>query len=187
MNELPAKPEPPVCPKCGRLLADCERVSFARWAGQEWCLRCIVTFGKDAVMKTAIALLIVALAPLSLFAQTRIPAGSVLYVEPTDFGRAVAGAILKKQVPVSVTTDKTKAAYFLDTSTLAEKEGTGERVAKVLVLGGWAGSGKSRDSSVTVTNADGLIVFAYNTKKANFQSAAEGIAKHLKEHIAGKK
>jgi hypothetical protein len=30
------------------------------------------------------------------------------------------------------------------------------------------------------------VVFSYNVKKGNFQSAAEAFAKHLKDHIAGK-
>ena len=58
-----------------------------------------------------------------------------------------------------------------------------ERVAKVLVLGWGAGSGKSRETSIVVTDTNGTVLFAYNTNKGNFQSAAEGVAKNLKNHI----
>ncbi|HWW86287.1 MAG TPA: hypothetical protein VNZ26_21980 [Vicinamibacterales bacterium] len=117
-------------------------------------------------------------------AQTaHIPPGAILYIESTDFGKALSAAILKKNVPVRITTDREKASYFLESVSAAKTEQTGERIAKVIVLGMWAGSGKSFDASVTITDVDGSVVFAYNSKKSNFQSAAEGVAKNLKQHI----
>jgi hypothetical protein len=86
-------------------------------------------------------------------------------------------------VPVRITTDREKASYFLESVSEAKTEKTGERVAKVIMLGVWAGSGKSFDASVSITDKDGAVVFAYNSKKSNFQSAAEGVAKNLKQHI----
>lgn len=120
----------------------------------------------------------------SLSAQTaHIPAGAFLYVEPTDFGQALSAAILKKRVPVQITTDREKASYFLASASEAKTEGQGERIAKVVMLGAWAGSGKSFNASVSITNVEGTVLFAYNSKKSNFQSAAEGVAKNLKNHI----
>lgn len=112
-----------------------------------------------------------------------LPSQAALYIEPSEMGAAIAAALIKKQVPVYVTTDKEKATHVLTATTAAQKEGTGERVAKVLILGAWAGSGKSRDTSVTVVDAAGNLVFAYTTRKADMQSAAEGVAKHIKNHI----
>lgn len=138
--------------------------------------------------RTATFVLIAALASAaSLQAQNgRIPADAMLYIEATDFGHALSAAILKKKVPVRLTTDKEKATYFLSSTSEAKQEKTGERVAKVLVFGAFAGSGKSFDASVSVTDVEGAVVFAYSSKKGNFQSAAEGVAKHLKQHVEGK-
>jgi hypothetical protein len=139
------------------------------------------------IRSTIFALTFIFIGAISINAQAaRIPPGVVLYVEPTDFGQALSAAILKKQVPVRVTTDREKATYFLTSTTQAKTEGQGERIAKVLVLGAWAGNGKSRDSSVSITDANGVVAFAYNTRKSNFQSAAEGVAKNLKNHIENK-
>jgi hypothetical protein len=141
------------------------------------------------MMRALLSSVVVCLAiVVSLNAQTaHIPAGAMVYVEPTDFGQALSAAILKKQVPVRITTDRDKAAYFLTSTSEAKTEKTGERIAKVVMLGVFAGSGKSFDASVTVTDVEGTVLFAYSTKKGNFQSAAEGVAKNLKNHIAGKR
>jgi hypothetical protein len=141
-----------------------------------------------SIMRALVLSLVVCLAVVgSLSAQTaHIAKGAFLYIEPTDFGKALSAAILKKQVPVRITTDREKASYFLTSVSEAKKEGSGERVAKVLVLGAFAGSGKTFDASVTVTDAEGSVLFAYSSKKGNFQSAAEGVAKNLKKHIENK-
>ena len=123
---------------------------------------------------------------LAVAQPQRVPTGAVLFIESPDMGTAITAALIKKQVPVSVTTDREKATHILTAQTAAQKEGTGERVAKVLMFGGLAGSGKSRDTSITVADAAGSIVFAYNTRKADLQSAAEGVAKHLKNNIDSK-
>ena len=125
------------------------------------------------------------LANVVMAQSPRIERGAVLYVEPTQFGQALSAALIKKEVPVRVTTDRAKADYFLLETHEAKTEGQGERVAKVLVMGAWAGSGKSFEASVSVTDKDGIVLFAQNMKKGNFQSAAEGIAKHIKSYING--
>jgi hypothetical protein len=134
--------------------------------------------------RTFLTVAALAIFPVLLGAQTgKIPTGSVIFVAPGDFSTEISAAIMKKKVPVSLTTVQEKADYVLTAKTDAQKEGTGERVAKVLVLGGFAGSGKSRDTSVTLTSKDGIVVWAYQTNKAKAQSAAEGVAKHLKDTI----
>ncbi len=117
-----------------------------------------------------------------------IPRGATVYIVPGEFSAAISAAMIKKGVPVTVTLDELTAEYRLTAETEAKREGTGERVAKVLMLGAFAGSGQSRDTSVIVTRvADNAMVWAYNTRKPNAQSAAEGVAKHFKNHISGKR
>jgi len=98
------------------------------------------------------------------------------------FRQALSAALLKKQVPVRVTTDRKKATHILLETHEAKQEGQGERIAKVMVLGGFAGSAKTFEATLFLTDRDG-IVFAHNMKKSNFHSAAEGIAQHLKNHV----
>jgi hypothetical protein len=135
-------------------------------------------------MKKRLALALIVFSTASMSAQAKhIPQDATIYIEATDFGKALSAAILKKHVPALITTDRQKASYFLESVSEAKTEGTGERITKVIVLGMWAGSGKTFDATVTITDADGSVVFAYNSKKSNFQSAAEGVAKNLKKHI----
>jgi hypothetical protein len=91
--------------------------------------------------------------------------------------------MVKKKVPLIVTTNREKASLFLEETSKADKEGTGERVAKVLAFGAFAGSGKSYEASVTLTNGDGLLLWAHNSKKGDIRRAAEDVAERLEEHI----
>lgn len=117
-------------------------------------------------------------------AQTpTITPNSLVYVEDSEFGQALSAGMLKKKVPLLVTTNREKATFYLEETSKASQEGTGERVAKVLVLGAFAGSGKSYEASVTLTNADGIVLWAHNAKKSDVRRAAEDIAERLEEHM----
>ena len=122
--------------------------------------------------------------PESVSAPTRIPAGAKLFIEPSEFGMALAAAILKKNVPVVSMTDSAKSDFFVQTASNERIEKGGERIAKALVFGSWMGSGRHFSATVTITNRDGAIVFAHNSKKENFQDAAQNISGKLKQHIA---
>jgi len=117
-------------------------------------------------------------------APDHIRPGDKLYIPSDDFGLALSAAILKKKVQVAVVTDSTKADFFLRSTSKSTKEGGAERVAKVLAFGFGAGSGTHFDAAVTIANRDGVVVFAHNSKKDNFQSAAQNVAGKLKSHIA---
>lgn len=119
-------------------------------------------------------------------APTKLTADARVYVEPTEFGMALAAAFLKKKTPVVAVQDRSKADFFLDTVSNATKEGGGERFAKIMAFGAFAGSGRRFEASVTIANADSIIVFAHNVKKENFQSAAENVANELKKFLAKK-
>ena len=94
--------------------------------------------------------------------------------------------VVKKKVPVVVTTKKEEADFIVSATSSEKKEGSAERVTKILAFGAFAGSGKEFNASVMVTNPAGDLAFAYNVKKGNFQSAAEAFAKNLGNHIKGK-
>jgi hypothetical protein len=115
--------------------------------------------------------------------STRIEPNAMLYVEASDFGQALQAALVKKKVPLLVTTNRETASLFLEETSKAEKEGTGERVAKVIAFGAFAGSGRSYEASVTLTNTDGLLLWAHNSKKADIRRAAEDVAERLGEHM----
>ena len=119
-------------------------------------------------------------------APTRIKPGDMVYIQPGDFGMALTAAILKKKVPVSVVDDSTKADFNIQTTSSETHEKTGVRIVKILALGAGAGSGNHFDATVTAKNRDGVVIFAYNSRKENFQSAAQNVAKNLKKHIDGK-
>ena len=136
-------------------------------------------------MRTLFVCLAILMIVSRSFAQTpaRIEYNAVVFVEDSDFGQALSAAMLKKKVPLLVSTNREKATFYLEETSKADKEGTGERVAKVLALGVFAGSGKSYEASVRMTNADGLVLWAHNSKKPDVRRAAEDVAERLEEHM----
>ncbi len=65
-------------------------------------------------------------------APTRIEQNAVIFIEESDFGQAISAAILKKKVPVLVTTSRDKATFFLEEVSKLEKDSAAERVAEIL-------------------------------------------------------
>jgi hypothetical protein len=127
--------------------------------------------------------LVLSVTPIVFAQSNTLKPNDVIYIEDSDFGQAMSGAIMKKKVPVLVTTARDKASFFLEESSKATKEGTGERVAKVLAFGAFAGSGKTYEASVRLTNTEGIVLFAHNSKKENIRSAAEDVANKLKDYL----
>ena len=134
-------------------------------------------------LTTALVLSVFAHGALLAQAPTIAP-GTRLFIEKSDFGMALAAALLDKKVPVTVVTDPATAAFLITTTSSATKEGQGERVAKVLALGVFAGGGKSFEATVSLATPSGEVVFANNVKKGSMKSAAEHVANKLKDHIA---
>jgi hypothetical protein len=129
------------------------------------------------------AVLLVSIIATDAQTSTKIEPNSIVFVEASAFGQALQAAIVKKKVPLLVTTNREKASLFLEETSKADKEGTGERVAKVIAFGVFAGSGKSYEASVTLTNTDGLLLWAHNSKKSDIRRAAEDVAERLEEHL----
>jgi hypothetical protein len=97
-----------------------------------------------------------------------------------DFGSAIAGALLKKQVPVLVVTDRAKAGWTITSVSSQREDTTGTKIAK-LAFGGGGGFTKFEGTIQVVDNETSGVLYAYNVKKGNFQSAAEAFAKHFKD------
>jgi hypothetical protein len=136
-------------------------------------------------VKKYIALLLLACS-LGTMAQSRhIEKNATVYIEPMGgFETYLAAAILKKNVPLSVTDDKAKADYIITSTSHTEKAGW----AKTVFISGAPQS----DASISVKDAKtGILEYAYSVDKFNArhadQSTAEACAKHLKGFIEKEK
>ena len=131
----------------------------------------------------------------------RVPRGARLFIEGDetvdasnsknrasfgDFTVAIAAALTKKKVPVVVVMDPAHADFLVRHTSSAKEDSTGTKIAKMAILGSLAGTSRFDASMMVIDKASTGVVFSYNVKKGNFQSAAESFAKHLNDHIAGK-
>jgi hypothetical protein len=96
-----------------------------------------------------------------------------------DFGTALSAALIKKEVPVIVVTDKSKSKWTIQSESSQKEDSTGTKVAKLL-LGGGGNFTQFQGTIRVIDNETSAILYAYNVKKDNFQSAAEAFAKHFK-------
>ncbi|MET0555557.1 MAG: hypothetical protein ABW221_21125 [Vicinamibacteria bacterium] len=101
----------------------------------------------------------------------------------TDFGIALRGALIKKEVPVKVVTDPAKAAFTIRSTSSHREDSTGTKIAKIAFFGGGS-FGQFQGSVEVIDNDSSAVAFAYNVKKGNYQSAAEAFAKHYKNYLA---
>ena len=115
-----------------------------------------------------------------------IERSSRIYIAPIEggFDTFLAAAIIKKQVPVTVVTDRTKADYEITGIASTERAGW----AKMLFMG--VDNSNDMASIKVVYLKSSEVVYGYAVRKGNSyrgkQSAAEACAKHLKEKIEGK-
>lgn len=115
-----------------------------------------------------------------------IERSSRIYIAPIEggFDTFLAAAIIKKQVPVVVVTDRTKADYEITGIASTEKAGW----AKMLFMG--VDNSNDMASIKVVELKSSEVVYGYAVHKGNSargkQSAAEACAKHLKGKIEGK-
>jgi hypothetical protein len=120
---------------------------------------------------------------LATMNNARIPTGSKIYVAPMEggFDNFVIAGFQKKQVPLVVVADPSKADYEI--SGIAESEKAGW--AKMFFMG----SQQSREqASVKIVDIkSGAVIFGYSVNKGNSykgkQSAGEACAKHIKEIV----
>ena len=100
-----------------------------------------------------------------------------------DFGLAISAALIKKDVPVLVVTDQAKSQATIRSLSTMKEQTTG----RAIVSGIFGGGGdKFEGTFQVIDNETTAILFAYNVKKNNFQSAAEAFAKHFKNDFLNK-
>jgi hypothetical protein len=96
-----------------------------------------------------------------------------------DFGSALSAALMKKEVPVTVVTDQSKAQWIIKSASSQKEDGTGTKIAKLALMG--SSNFTQFEGTIQVVNIESsAVLYAYNVKKGNFQSAAEAFAKHFK-------
>lgn len=118
-----------------------------------------------------------------MLSSSKIKSGARIFISPMEggFENFIAAGFQKKQVPLVIVIDRSKADYEMSGISSSEKAGW----AKMLFLG----SQQSREeASIKVSDLKtGTVVFAYSVNKGNSykgrQSAGEACAKHLKEVI----
>ena len=103
-----------------------------------------------------------------------------------DFGSAISAALVKKEVPVTVVTDLSKAQWTVKAVSSQKEDSTGTKVAKLIFTGG-GGFTKFEGTIQVIDRESSAILYAYNVKKGNFQSAAEAFAKHFKNDFLAKR
>jgi TolB-like protein len=127
------------------------------------------------------------LSSVASFAQVVRPA---VYVAPQNgFETYLAAAISKKNVPVDVVTDETKATYTLKAAPVEIKtESTGGKIARCLFASCVGIEDKGSVSVQLIEASSSKMVWAYSVNKQKAgdkdeQSMAEAVAKHLKEFV----
>jgi len=135
-------------------------------------------------------LLLVLAASLSCFGQQ---ARTTVYIEPQQgFETYIAAAISKKNVPVDVVTDQTKADYALKAAPVQIKsESTGGKVARCLFASCVGIEDKGNVSVQFIDTSSSKMLWAYSVNKQkggskNEQAMAEAIDKHLKDFVESK-
>ncbi len=166
-------------------------VSFAPEAGpRESC--CANTGVKTMRKPLEVSVIVFALflSSVASFAQVARPA---VYVEPQNgFETYLAAAISKKNVPVDVVTDQTKATYTLKAAPVEIKsESTGEKVTRCLFASCAGIEDKGSVSVQLIEASSSKMVWAYAVNKQRIgakdeQAMAEAVAKHLKEFVEHK-
>lgn len=111
---------------------------------------------------------------------------TVFIAAESGFQNALTAAMLKKHVPITVTTDEDKADYVLQAAPVDSKEESGAgKVARCLFMDCIGINGFSEVSVKLLKKQDSAVVWAYQVRKGNsgplgVQSLSEAIAKHLK-------
>ena len=141
-------------------------------------------------MKTVGLLCTLLLCSVASLAQLARP---TVYIEPQNgFETYLAAAISKKNVPVDVVEDKSKASYVLKSTPIEIKtESTGGKIARCLFASCVGIEDKGNVSVQLIDSSSSKMLWAYSVNKQrggskNQQSMAEAVAKHLKGFIEHK-
>ena len=86
-----------------------------------------------------------------------------------------------------VVTDESQSDWTIQSVWSQKEDSTGTKVSKILAFGAFAGSFTKFEGTIRVVdNKTSAVIYAYNIKKDNFQSAAEAFAKHFKNDYLNK-
>jgi len=114
-------------------------------------------------------------------------ASPIVYIQAEGgFQTALAAAMLKKHVPITVTTDESKSDYILKAAPVDSKNESGAgKIARCMFLDCIGMNGNSEVSVELLQRQNSTVVWAYQVRKGNsgplgVQSLSEAIAKHLK-------
>jgi hypothetical protein len=135
-----------------------------------------------ALVGTALAVCSLSVGNVS--AQTTEP--TIFIAAESGFQTALTAAMLKKHVPLTVTTDQKKAMYILQAAAVDSKDESGAgKVARCMFLDCIGVNGYSEVSVQLLKREDSTVIWAYQVRKGNsgplgVQSLSEAIAKHLK-------
>ena len=137
-----------------------------------------------------LGILLVLFASSVSFAQLSRP---TVYLEPQQgFETYLAAAFAKKNVPVDVVTDETKATYVLKSAPIETKqESTGSKVTRCLFAYCAGIEDRANVSVQLIETTSTKMLWAYSVNKQrggskNQQSMAEAVAKHFKEFLEKK-
>jgi TolB-like protein len=137
-----------------------------------------------------LAILLVLFGSSLSFAQLSRPS---VYLEPQQgFETYLAAAFAKKNVPVDVVMDETKATYVLKSAPVEIKqESTGGKIARCLFASCVGIEDKGNVSVQLIEASSTKMLWAYSVNKQrggskNQQSMAEAVAKHFKEFLEKK-
>jgi hypothetical protein len=93
------------------------------------------------------------------------PKNSENKAKQIDFGSALAAALVKKKVPVTVVIDQAKAQWIIKSFSSQREDSTGTKVAK-LAFGGWGGGFTKFEGTIQVVDLESsAVLYAYNVKK----------------------
>jgi hypothetical protein len=127
--------------------------------------------------------IILALAVCAFAAKPTAPSSHIkLYVAPMNGGLEtyISAAIIKKRVPVTVTTNREDADLILEGSAESQKAGW----AKILLT---RNANSTEEASIRLIDKTGSVKYAYAYHTGSSfhgkQSAAESCAKHLGEYL----
>lgn len=116
-------------------------------------------------------------------ADARIPSGARVFIGAVEGGYDIylSAAMHKKEVPIVIVTDRSKADFEMSGVTESERAGW----AKIVF---WGNTNTNEQASVKMVNLKtGTVVWGYNVNKSSSargkQSSAEACAKHLKERM----
>lgn len=139
-----------------------------------------------------VALLALMCLPIAALHGQSASQPTVFIQAENGFQTALAAAILKKKVPLTVTTDQEKADYILQAAPVDSKTESGAgKIARCMFMDCIGINGYSQVSVQLLKREGSAVVWAYQVRKGNggplgVQSLSEAIAKHLKNDYVDK-